>query len=185
MALTTWAAYQANNPEKAQQLTQVLLCIKGTGVNENYVLEADPATGGLPIVISQAPIEFTLNGADQAVTQDTTTPSNDRPLPVKSIGRTKANAPVRNNYVSTPVTTAAYVQLVAATTATAQKLQIFDSSGETLYLATGAAGAEVDQLMITPGGLEIEYAIAAGSRISIKAISANASVGEIVINFLT
>ena len=100
-------------------------------------------------------------------------------------GRTKANAPVRNDYTSTGVTTSAYVQLVASTTSAANRLQIFDSSGQTMILALGGAGSEVDTIYITPGGIDIDYAIPASTRVSIKALSANASVGEIDINFLT
>ena len=53
-----------------------------------------------------------------------------------------------------------------------------------MALATGAAGAEVIQMYIFPGGNgRIPLKIAAGARVSIKAISATASVGEIDINF--
>ena len=189
MALTTWAAYQAANPDKAKQLTQILMCAKGVGVNDNYVFEIDPVTGGLPIIISPTTIQYDLDAVSTKVAEDTVVPANNRPLPVKvfsttGVTRTKANAPVRHAY-STNVTTLAYTQLVAATTLVATKMQIFDSSGQTLYLGFGAAGAEVDQLMIVPGGLDIEYTVPASTRISIKAISADATAGEIVINFLT
>ena len=82
-----------------------------------------------------------------------------------------------------PVTTLAYTQLIAATAAYTTQLDIFDSSGQTLVLAFGAAAAEVDQFLITPGGVgPYNIAIPAGTRISIKAVSANATVGEIDIN---
>jgi hypothetical protein len=99
-------------------------------------------------------------------------------------GRASANAPTRHDY-TTNVTTIAYTQLVASTSAPTNKLQIFDSSGQTLVLAVGAAGAEIDKFFIFPGGVEIEYAIPQSSRVSIKAVSANATSGECAINFLT
>ena len=99
-------------------------------------------------------------------------------------GRAASNAPVRHDY-TTNVTTAAYTQLVASTTANTNKLQIFDSSGQTLVLAVGAAGAEVDKFFIFPGGVEIDFGISLASRVSIKAVSANATSGECAINFLT
>jgi len=103
---------------------------------------------------------------------------------VSIAGKTKANTPVRNDYSSVNVTTTAYVQLVASTTLATTLIEIFDSSGQTLYLATGGSGSEVNQLIIYPGGNgQIPFAIPAGSRVSIKAISATASVGEIDINF--
>jgi len=106
--------------------------------------------------------------------------------PSASAGRAKASAPILNNYASTPVTSAAYVQLVASTTSAANMIEIFDSSGETLYLAVGAAASEVDQLIIIPGGNgQVPIAIPASSRISVKATSTSATVGILVINLYT
>lgn len=155
MALTKWSDYQANAPAKAQQLTQALMCIKGVGVNENYVLEADPVGGGLPIV---------------------TTPP---------IGSLQANAPVYSDHIGTPITTAAYVQIVASMAAQANFVSVFDSSGETLVLAIGAGGAEVNQFLIPPGGCDLPFLIPVGSRVSLKAITNNATTGYAVVNFLT
>lgn len=88
-----------------------------------------------------------------------------------------------NDYSSTNVTTAAYTQLIASTSAAATKLEIFDSSGEAMILAVGAAASEVDQLYIFPGGNgSVELSIPASSRISIKAKTATASTGFIAIN---
>ena len=50
MALTTWTAFQTAHPEKSQQVAQNLMCVKGVGANEIYVLEADSSTGGLAVV---------------------------------------------------------------------------------------------------------------------------------------
>lgn len=93
-------------------------------------------------------------------------------------------ARARNVYSSTNVTTAAYTQLVASLGAAVNEVEIFDSSGETLVLATGGAGSEVDQAFVFPGGNgRIPLAIASGARVSIKAVSATANSGEIAINF--
>lgn len=105
---------------------------------------------------------------------------------VPSTGRSKANAPVRNDYTSTSVTTGAYVQLVASTTSTTNRIEIFDSSGQTLKIATGAAASEVDLMNIFPGGNGIvDVTIPSGTRVSVRAVSATASVGELDINFWT
>jgi len=91
----------------------------------------------------------------------------------------------RHDYSSVTVTTAAYTELVASTSAYFSELQIFDSSGQTLFLAIGAAASEVDKLYIFPGGNgNLKAAIPSGSRISIKAVSADADAGELSINFL-
>lgn len=98
-------------------------------------------------------------------------------------GRSAVNR-ARNAYASVNVTTGAYVQLLASTSGTVNEVEIFDSSGETLVLATGGAGAEVDQVYVFPGGNgRIPLSIGSGVRVSIKAVSATASAGEIAINF--
>lgn len=94
----------------------------------------------------------------------------------------------RNNYASVSVTTGAWVQLVAATpvgtTKSISEIEIFDSSGQTLQLGFGGAGSEVAQIYILPGGNgKIPLMVPSNTRISIKAVSATASVGEIDINF--
>jgi hypothetical protein len=99
-----------------------------------------------------------------------------------AVSHAKVNL-IRNDYSVTNVTTAAYVQLVASTAAAISYLDIFDSSGETMVFAVGAAAAEVDQFYIYPGGNgKIELTIPIASRLSVKAVSATASVGELDIN---
>lgn len=101
-----------------------------------------------------------------------------------STGRTTVNL-ARNDYSTTNVTTAAYVQLIASTADTVNQLYIFDSSGQTLFLAVGAAASEVNKAYIVPGGNGIlNLTIPSGSRVSIKAVSATASAGELSITFL-
>lgn len=91
----------------------------------------------------------------------------------------------RHDYVVN-VTTAAYTELIASTAGAVSQLFIFDSSGETMILAVGGIGSEVDTLYIFPGGFSgpVDIAISAGSRISVKALSANATAGEITLNLL-
>jgi hypothetical protein len=96
--------------------------------------------------------------------------------------RSKVNL-ARNDYGSVNVTTGAYVQLIASTSAQATMLEIFDSSGQTLVLAVGAAASEVDQFYINPGGNgQVQLLIPASSRVSIKAVTASATAGYINLN---
>jgi len=91
---------------------------------------------------------------------------------------------IRNDYSTTPVTTGAYVELVASAGTAVKEIEIFDSSGESLVLALGAAGAEVNKAYVFPGGNgRIPVQISAGQRLSIKAVSASATSGELLINF--
>lgn len=112
--------------------------------------------------------------------------ANDQsPIPVTTQGHQQANLPIRLDYSSTTVSTSAYTQLIASTTADINRLHIFDSSGQTMSLNIGASGSESISFLIPPGGIDIDYKITSGNRISLKAVSGNASVGEININFLT
>lgn len=142
--------------------------------------EANVRSAQLPAALGQTTI-----AASTSVTLASDQPAVTVTM-AASLGRTKIEL-IRNDYVGTPVTTGAYVQLVAATSGIINQLHIFDSSGETLVLATGAAAAEVDQFYIPPGGLNatMDLNIAAGTRLSVKAISANATVGELVITALS
>lgn len=84
------------------------------------------------------------------------------------------------------VTDAAYTELIAAAPVM-KKIQIFMSSGDPLYLATGAAASEVNRSVIIPGGNGlIDYNLAAGQRLSLKAVVAGTTVntGMIIVNFL-
>ena len=111
--------------------------------------------------------------------------SDQSTIPVSAIqaGNVPYNL-VRNVYSSTNVTTAAYVQLVASTSEVTNAVEIFDSSGQTLAIAFGGSGSEVNQFYVYPGGNgRIPCLIPTGTRVSIIAISANATAGEIDINF--
>lgn len=88
------------------------------------------------------------------------------------------------DYSVTNVTTAAFVQLIASTVSVCTEIEIFDSSGQLLRLAIGAAAAETDLLYVFPGGNgRVPCVINASSRISIRAVTATANVGFIAINF--
>ncbi len=102
------------------------------------------------------------------------------PMSLRNTYRSKG----RINYESTAVNTSLYVTLVADVGATAiTEVEVFDSSGETLVLAVGAAAAEVDMNYIMPGGNgRILVSIPANARLSVKAVTATASVGYININ---
>lgn len=122
-----------------------------------------------------------LNGTWSAIRVDTVTAS----LPSGSV----TNAPVRIDYTTVNggagVSTSAYTQLVASTTSASKTIHIFDSSGRALYLATGAAASEVDQIFIEPGGTgPVGLSIPAGTRLSIKAVDAAATKGQLLVAFL-
>ncbi len=105
--------------------------------------------------------------------------SSLEPIPVSVYGSTMVTsvALCRITYGTTPVSTSAYVELIASLASSVSQVFIFDSSGRTLVIAVGAAGLEVDKLYVVPGGNGlVPIGIASGSRISIKAVSGNANV---------
>jgi hypothetical protein len=111
----------------------------------------------------------------------------DNALRVKSVdggaGATDVVETATLDYSSTNVTSAAYVTLIASTSAEITEIEIFDSSGQLLILALGAAASEVDKMYIFPGGLgKQQVSIPAGTRVSLKATSTSATTGLIAVN---
>jgi hypothetical protein len=99
---------------------------------------------------------------------------------------TKPVATARLDTGSSNVTSAAYVQLVAATSQPFSNVEIFNPSGATLLIATGGAGSEVlIPYSILPGGSSIllPLNIAKGTRIALKAAdTTSATAGLFVLN---
>ena len=92
----------------------------------------------------------------------------------------------RNDNSSSNILTSAYTELVAAAAIVVDvhEIEIFDSSGQSLVLATGGAGSEVNKLYVFPGGNgRIPLLIPANTRVAVKAVSATANSGEFLINF--
>lgn len=127
----------------------------GSAVNKGQAA----SSGSLPVVLA----------SDQSVVSVTST---------GKFGGTFA----RNSYASSSVGTGAYVTL-SSSFGPCTEIEIFDSSGQTLNFATGGGGSEVDQLQVVPGGNgRVPLKINAGTRVSLKALSATASQGEIDVN---
>lgn len=122
--------------------------------------------------------------------QNNASGSGASPIPVTgsfttTVGGKSKVALARNDYSLTNVTTSAYVQLIASLPDVVNQLFIFDSSGQTLLLAVGAPGSEVDQIYVVPGGNgAIDLTIPSGSRVSIKSVTGTANTGEINVSFL-
>lgn len=86
---------------------------------------------------------------------------------------------------STNITSAAYVQLIASSSAASTYVNIFNGSGSILELATGGSGSEVVVLVIPPGGVEASLSIAASTRISVRrypSVSTDMTSGFFTIN---
>lgn len=146
---------------------------------------------GQTVMASSVPVTLASNQSALTVAQATAASLNATvvgtgtfAVQAASVGTGSANAPVYNDYTSTSVTTSAYVQLVASTSNAINNVHIFDSSGQAMILAIGAAGSEVDTLFVPPGGDTYNLNIPASSRISYKAKTANATSGYLLMSFL-
>ena len=82
--------------------------------------------------------------------------------------------------------TAGYTELVSAAqnTQNVNQIEIFDSSGNTGLLGTGAAASEVVLIHVVPGGNGlVGLRIDAGTRIAIKPLTTPANNTECTLNF--
>lgn len=149
-------------------------------------LPAGAATSALQSTIS-GQLPATLGQKASAASLAVVLASNQSSIPVTSTANGSVPLQfVRNVYSSTNVTTGAYVQLIASTSGVANVAEIFDSSGQTLAIAFGAIGSEVQKFIVYPGGNgRMTLAIPAATRVSIIALSATASAGEIDLNLYT
>lgn len=166
----------------------------GAGVTGAQVLRTVLASDQAPTSAAQAWLNKITDGTNTAAVKAASTAalatdpalvvaiSPNNTVSTTTGGKSKVNQ-IYNDYTSTNVTTSAYVQLLATTSATTNLVEVFDSSGQTMILGVGAAGSEVVQFYIIPGGNgKVPLAIPSGSRIAIKALTATASVGYLVIN---
>jgi hypothetical protein len=93
---------------------------------------------------------------------------------------------IRNVYSSTNVTTGAWVQLDASLDYTSNYIELFDSSGSALELGIGPSGSEVRVALIPPGGFAVTQKLRfdQGQRLAIRAVDANATTGQLIINLM-
>lgn len=163
----------------------------GAGASSAQTVRTVMASDQAPTSVAQSWFNRITDGTNTAaVKAASTTPIGTDTALVVALSPNSASQPGRskvgqlfNDYAVTSVTTAAYTQLIASTSALVNKIEIFDSSGEAMILAVGGAGSEVDQLIIFPGGNgPVDLLIPSGSRISVKAKTATANSGFLAVN---
>lgn len=182
--LPTGAATEATLATLATEATVATLATEATVAT--LATEATVATLATETTLSSINTKTpALGQAAMAASVPVVIASNQTAIPVSLSGTSGSSLvdSVRNDYTSTSVTTGAWVQLIASTSGDVSSIFIFDSSGQTLELGVGAAASEVRVSIIVPGGNgQVPLAIASGSRVAVRAISATASVGELDIN---
>lgn len=95
----------------------------------------------------------------------------------------------RHAFDATNVTTAAWVELISAMDKASSSCQIYNGSGSILKLSTGGIGLEDSNEVpyyVLPNGstIIIPIELAFGGRLSAKAIGADATVGDLILNFM-
>ena len=90
----------------------------------------------------------------------------------------------------TNITTGAWVQLTAATTKSGSFLDIYNATTKILLLAIGEVGSEVElPVYVYPGIssqlIPLDQVIPKGTRISAKALDANATTGYLLLNMFS
>lgn len=86
---------------------------------------------------------------------------------------------LRLNYAVTNVATSSFVQVSSGILGTCTEVDIFDSSGQTLFLGVN----DIPKIYVVPGGNgRLPISITAGSAVSLKAVSSTATAGEFDLN---
>ena len=91
------------------------------------------------------------------------------------------------DFETTPVTTSAWVEVSSATNEPCSGIEIYNPALSALQISTGAGGDEDNHILpytILPGGSSIflAFGIKKASRVSIKALDDNATVGTFIMN---
>lgn len=83
------------------------------------------------------------------------------------------------------VATNAWTELEDSMPADVSRMQIYESSGQIVQMSVGgASGSEVGVYYIMPNTVAtIPFHINKGQRLAIRAVDADASVGDLIINF--
>lgn len=127
-------------------------------------------------------------GATSAQTQRVALANESLPstgtTPVQIVSATQKSYII--DMASTNMTTA-YLQIIASTPGVINSFEVFNGSGEPMFLATGAAAAEISQYVIPPGGTTgfVMLAIPAGTRIAVKTFANTVSSGYFILNTLS
>lgn len=84
---------------------------------------------------------------------------------------------------ATPITTSAYVELDAALDGDTNHIEVYNTTTKILLLAQGPAGSEDDMFFIpAEGNGRMMCKLDLGVRLSVKAVDADTTAGQLIIN---
>lgn len=94
-------------------------------------------------------------------------------------------ASVARDLGSTSIPTAGWTEIVASIASSSSHFVINDTGGQVMELALGGVGSEQKIINVPPGGFgtAIALTIPAGSRISVRAVDADATAGYFLADF--
>lgn len=170
----------------AQEGDVIKMTSGNTAGQERFVQKTDTNTITLAAELSEAPA---ATDTFDIIRPAKPTVSSTGAIEVESgsfspIDASGSGKGLRTDYSSTNVTTSEWVELIASTAAIIRKMEIIDTGGEVMEIALGGLGSEVREILVPRGGNgTIEVDIPAGTRISIQAVTADVSLGDLIINF--
>ena len=95
----------------------------------------------------------------------------------------KLSQVIRNDASSVNITTGAWLELDDSLDGDSNHIDVFNSTGEELRLAIGPAGSEQEVARIFTSGLDHQpLLLNEKMRLSVRAVSANATTGELIMN---
>ena len=134
------------------QIQNFALYFRATGTDDLYLAEGDPVTGAFKVAITESAV----------MVRET----------------------VHIDLAGSPVTTGAWTELVASTSNDVTFITVDETSGQGFEIGVGAAAAETRLCVGAPGGLpgQVQLYIAAGTRVSIRAITGDMNSGDLFVN---
>ena len=138
-----------------------------------YATQRLDETGSQIVISVPGPTQFVLDGVDREVEEDTADPSNNKPFPVKPLGRLTQSAMIDSSILSIDEITG---RPLITLTAYASEIEVINSTGSPLKLEIGAKAIYIPQ-----DGLKRQaIAIVSGTNLVIKTAQALTVEGGIV-----
>jgi len=167
--------------EISHNIGEILQLSTDGGVTVHMHVGLNGTDGLVPFVLAAGgSIDVKVVGADQLAAAD-----GDKQISINGFGGNSSTVSVQqtviNDYGTTPITTGVWVQLIAGAVAATTKMEILDSSAEVIEYSLDGANAVYTS---GRGGSSqlIDFSSAMGQNLWARAVSADAVVGEVIIN---
>lgn len=137
--------------------------------------------GFLQVSIAPSPIAYVLDTNPTQVNHDTLVPANNRALPVKPLAIPITFGSI-DAFVAN-IAAGAYSQIIASLPSAICEIEVGNSTGVPIILATGGAGSETDILIIPSTGLTRQaVCLPSGTRLAVKSLKGLIDSGFVTMN---